>query len=103
MCPLFFSNEKVSCILVNTEKGKKYIDELLENKFIEAENRPVEEPIKGDSQLRHPSVKSFSRRLWEKVTMGILLMSLNMFIEYRNFGNVFLGYVICLNGYLEKR
>lgn len=68
--PCSFSNEKVSCILVNTEKGKKYIDELLENKFIEAENRPVEEPIKGDSQLRHPSVKSFSRRLWEKSYNG---------------------------------
>lgn len=68
--PCSFSNEKVSCILVNTEKGKKYIDELIENKLIEAENRPVEEPIKGDSQLRHPSVKSFSRRLWEKKYNG---------------------------------
>lgn len=68
--PCTFSNEKVSCILVNTEKGKKYIDRLIENKLIEAENRPIEEPIKGDSQLRHPSVKSFSRLLWEKKYNG---------------------------------
>lgn len=60
----------MSCILVNTEKGKKYIDRLIENKLIEAENRPIEEPIKGDSQLRHPSVKSFSRLLWEKKYNG---------------------------------
>lgn len=68
--PCTFSNKKVSCILVNTEKGKKYIDKLVENKLIVAENRPIEEPIKGDSQLRHPSLKSFSRRLWEKKYNG---------------------------------
>lgn len=68
--PCTFSKEKVSCILVNTEKGKKYIDKLVENKLIVAENRPIEEPILGDSQLRHPSLKSFSRRLWEKKYNG---------------------------------
>lgn len=68
--PCTFSNEKVSCILVNTEKGKKYIDKLVENKLIVAVNRPIEEPIQGDSQLRHPSLKSFSRRLWEKKYNG---------------------------------
>lgn len=73
--PCIFSKEKVSCILVNTEKGKKYINELAENKSIVAENRPIEEPIKGDSQLRHPSLKSFSRRLWEKKYNGDFVKS----------------------------
>lgn len=64
--PCKFSEKKVSSILVNTAKGKEYIDELIHNNLVVVEKRPIEEPIKGDSQLRHPSVKSFSRRLWEK-------------------------------------
>lgn len=68
--PCDFSEKKVSCILVNTIKGGRYINELIKNKLIVAEKRPVEEPIKGDSQLRNPSIKSFSRRLWEKKYNG---------------------------------
>lgn len=64
--PCKFSEKKVSSILINTLKGNKYIDELIYKRLIVAEKRPIEEPINGDSQLRHPSVKSFSRRLWEK-------------------------------------
>lgn len=56
--------------MVNTIKGRKYINELIGNKLIVAEKRPIEEPIKGDSQLRNPSTKSFSRRLWEKKYNG---------------------------------
>lgn len=68
--PCDFSERKVSCILVNTVKGRKYINNLTDCGLIVAKNRPLEEPIKGDSQLRHPSVKSFSRRLWEKKYNG---------------------------------
>lgn len=68
--PCNFSEKKVSCILVNTIKGRKYINELIGNKLIVAEKRPIEEPIKGDSHLRNPSTKSFSRRLWEKKYNG---------------------------------
>lgn len=85
--PCKFLEKKVSSVLVNTTKGREYIDELIHNNLIVVEKRPIEEPIKGDSQLRHPSVKSFSRRLWEKkykrnfvnVTLYVYKMS-----EFRN-------------------
>lgn len=55
----------VSCILVNTDKGKNFIDNLLKNGNIVAEERPVKEPIDGDGQLRHPSQKSLARKIFE--------------------------------------
>lgn len=58
-------NRHVSCILVNTDKGGIFVDYLLENGNIVAEERPVQEPIEGDGQLRHPSPKSFARKIFE--------------------------------------
>lgn len=68
--PCNFSEKKVGSILINTVKGRKCIDWLIDNGTIVVEKRPVEEPIKGDSQLRSPSDKSFARRLWEKYYSG---------------------------------
>lgn len=65
-----FSEEKVSCLLVNTPKGSDYISSMINKCRIVASSRPVEEPINGDCQLRHPSVKSYSRRLFEKKYKG---------------------------------
>lgn len=61
-----FSEEKVSCILVNSRKGRELIDALISEGRIEADARPVEEPIRGDRQLRHPSRKTFARHLFER-------------------------------------
>lgn len=68
--PCNFSEKKVSSILINSAKGGKFIEELIDDKSIIVEKRPIGEPIRGDSQLRHPSVKSFSRRLWERKYQG---------------------------------
>ena len=59
-------NRQVSCILVNTDKGKNFIDNLLKKGNIVAEERPVKEPIEGDKQLQHPSQKSFARKIFER-------------------------------------
>lgn len=64
--PCDFSEEKISCILVNTEKGSDCINTIIDKKQIIALRRPIEEPINGDCQLRHPALKSYSRRLFEK-------------------------------------
>lgn len=64
--PCSFSEEKVSCVLLNNEKGKRIMEKLMETGRVIAEVRPIEEPIKGDKQLQHPSNKTYARFLFEK-------------------------------------
>lgn len=59
-------NRHVSCILINSDKGRKFVDGLINDGNIVAEKRPVQEPIDGDGQLRHPSLKSFARKIFER-------------------------------------
>lgn len=49
-------NKGISLVMPNTEKGKKFVDECLQNMIYE--ERPVEEAVNGNSQLRHPSPKN---------------------------------------------
>lgn len=61
-------NHKLSSVLVNTEKGHKLVQLMIDKKAIFAEKRPTEEPILGDKQLREPSKitiyrKSYLRRM----------------------------------------
>lgn len=64
--PCNFTSEKVSSVLVNTDLGAQIVDCLINNGNIAVYERPVDEPIKGDPQLQHPSVKSRKRKLFEK-------------------------------------
>lgn len=64
--PCTFSKEKVSSVLINTKKGEEMMNLLLNTGQVVAEMRPVEEPIKGDKQLQHPSEKGYARFLFEK-------------------------------------
>ncbi len=66
MAPCSFSEEKVSSVLLNSEKGEKIVESLIAAGQIKAEVRPVEEPISGDKQLQHPSNKTYARYLFEK-------------------------------------
>lgn len=65
MAPCSYNELKVSSVLVNTDRGKKFIDSLINDNKIVAEKRPTMEPINGDGQLRHPSIKNKYRRLFE--------------------------------------
>ena len=66
MAPCSFSEEKVSCVLLNSEKGKDIVKNIIAIGQIKAEVRPIEEPIRGDKQLQHPSNKTYARYLFEK-------------------------------------
>ena len=66
LAPCDFTNEKVSSILVNTSKGEAWIEELIRKNCIVAHERPVQEPVLGDTQLQHPSVKGKARYDFEK-------------------------------------
>lgn len=63
--PCSFSDRNVSLILENTDKGKVFICELISSNRIHVEQRPLEEPFKGEAQLRHPSTKNRYRKIFE--------------------------------------
>lgn len=67
MAPCSYGETNVPCILVNTEKGKKFIKEMIQEKRIYADERPVREPIEGDPQLRQPSLKGAARMDFERL------------------------------------
>lgn len=48
--------EKISCVLVNTPKGRTLIDELIRDHKIVATERPVQEAILHQPLLNHPSI-----------------------------------------------
>lgn len=64
--PCTFSARKVSLILENTSKGSTFVNSLIHNKHIHTGQRPIDEPFKGEAQLRHPSLKNKYRLMFEK-------------------------------------
>lgn len=64
--PAVYDAKKVSLILINNEKGRDFVDSLIAEQRIFAEERPLEEPFKGEAQLRHPSLKSKYRKMFEE-------------------------------------
>lgn len=63
--PCSFSNHKVSSVLVNTPVGEIILNNLIQKRKITAKLRPTHEPIQGDPQLRHPSIKNKYRLMFE--------------------------------------
>ena len=63
--PFNFSHKKVSCLLVNTSRGKDLLGKLIESNMIKAIERPREEPINGNRMLRQPCLKSRKRKYFE--------------------------------------
>lgn len=53
-CDIDINN--VSTILANTEKGQQLVQTLEEKGYLKKTERPLEESIKGEKQLRHPSI-----------------------------------------------
>lgn len=62
-CP--FDNRNVSCLLVNTEKGRKYVETLLKDGRIIAHERPLKEALGFEKQLQRPSDKHRRREVFE--------------------------------------
>lgn len=65
LAPCGYNARKVSLILENTQKGHTFVESLVRNRSIHAEQRPLEEPFKGEVQLRHPSIKNKYRERFE--------------------------------------
>jgi len=65
MAPCDFTQQKVSSVLVHSERGAEFIRKLITEGRIFAEERPLMEPIQGDLQLQHPSEKKKTRKDFE--------------------------------------
>lgn len=70
LAPCDYDEQKVSSVMINTAKGQALINELLEKERIISEERPVEEPIQGDRQFRHPSAKGKARNDFERFILS---------------------------------
>lgn len=55
----------VSVVLLNNEKGVRFFEEVKDKIFFE--KRTVEEAVKGNDQLRHPSRKHSNHDLFLKL------------------------------------
>ena len=64
--PFPYEKKHINCVLINTEKGQTWFDELMTNGLIEAYERPIEEAVQGNGQLRCPVAKSKARIRFEK-------------------------------------
>lgn len=56
-----YGSENVSCIMINTQKGKEFFEDLVMNKYIYADKRPVEEPFNAQGTLKRPIKKNAKR------------------------------------------
>lgn len=91
--PSNYNQNKVSVVLINTLKGNFFFNNLINNGYIYAEERPLEEPINGDLQLQRPSPKNLQRLDFENLiykyngnfvrAINIVLMK-NMLRNYMN-------------------
>lgn len=59
--PCAYDNKKVSCILVNTAKGQRYLSALQKEDKIFLEQRPIEEELLYEKQLQRPTAKRTER------------------------------------------
>lgn len=60
--PFPYDRRNINCVLINTEKGDKFLKEMIDKHLIEAFHRPLEESIQGNGQLRHPVTKTKARK-----------------------------------------
>lgn len=56
--------KNVSTVLVNTKKGKELLCAVAETQKLIVLDRPLDEPIRGEKQLRHPSVAGLEREVF---------------------------------------
>ena len=61
-----YDNQSVSCVLINTEKGKEALFKLIESNAIYAEERPLEEEINYEGQLHSATKKPEGREKFLK-------------------------------------
>lgn len=60
--PVSYDKRKVSCILVNSAKGQKFINKIQDAGYIFLDERPIDEEYDREKQLVRPTVVSKERK-----------------------------------------
>ena len=63
-------NEKyqgISCLLVSTQRGQEWVDEMMDNDLLKCFERHLDEALQYEQQLKGPSVKSEYRSEFEQL------------------------------------
>ncbi len=82
-----FDDKNVSLVLVHTDKGNALLNRLIEKRKIIVYERPLEEPIRGEIQLRHPSTKTKERFDFEsliKKNKGDFFLTMSIVLKRYN-------------------
>ena len=69
MSQIDYPKERVSAVLINTDRGFNFFNECIEEGFVIAYKRPLDEPIKGDGQLQHPTLIKPEKLNFEQLMM----------------------------------
>ena len=64
--PFPYKKDNISCVLINTDRGFQLIQQLILENKIWAIERPVEEAIAGNGQLRRPTRRPYLRNIFLK-------------------------------------
>ncbi|MEG1007616.1 MAG: Coenzyme F420 hydrogenase/dehydrogenase, beta subunit C-terminal domain [Bacteroides sp.] len=64
--PFPYSRKNISCVLANTDRGVRLLERLIQAGSIFAIERPLQEAIEYNSQLRRPTPKIRLRSVFEK-------------------------------------
>lgn len=64
--PCSYDAKNVSCIIVNTDSGNVFMQEIIASHNLFVEDRPVEEAIEGNPRLRITNPKTNDRMVFEK-------------------------------------
>lgn len=65
--PVVYPKERVSVVLVNSARGAAFFKQCIDSGYVIAHQRPLEEPIMGDSQLQHPTLIKPEKLVFEKL------------------------------------
>ena len=60
------SKASVSCVLISTNTGRRFWEQLEQSGLVSCQERPLEEALKVEKQLIHPSVPHKNRELFKK-------------------------------------
>ena len=63
--PFPYERKHINCVLINTEKGNQWFQDAINKRIVSAYERPIEEAINGNGQLRNPVKKSKDRMDFE--------------------------------------
>lgn len=67
LAPIDYSKDRVSAVMINSDRGLAFFKECIEENLVVANERPLEEPILGDQMLNHPTLIKPEKLLFDEL------------------------------------